>query len=312
MTTFSIVIPLYNKENHIGETLKSALSQTFNDFEIVIVNDGSTDNSIEKVKAFDDPRIKLFTQQNSGAAAARNLGIQQANSKLIAFLDADDIWFENHLEELSRLQKNFPGCGMYCSRYYIRTSKNSTFKMSYINSITENFRGIIPDYFDASLINRVGLTSAIAIPKEILKDDLLFNPEVSSGQDLELFTKIALQFPTAITDKYTFEYNFAVENQLSKTPITKKKLLDLDQFCEAEKTNPSLKKFLDNYRKEYALHYKIAGDYKRSKELYQKANPENISQKFKILYALPRMVLISLLSIKRFLLKKGFDFRVYN
>ena len=312
MTFFSVVIPLYNKENHIEQTLKSVLNQTFSNFEIIIVNDGSTDNSIDKIKAFNDSRITLFSQQNKGAAAARNLGIQQSKGELIAFLDADDIWFENHLEELNHLQKNFPGCGMYCSRYNIKTSKKSTFKMSYRNSIAENFRGIIPDYFDASLVNRVGLTSAVAVPREILKGDLLFNPEVSSGQDLELFTKIALQFPTAITDKYTFEYNFAVENQLSKTPITKKTLLNLDQFNEAEKTNLSLKKFLDNYRKEYALHYKIAGDFKRSRELYLKANPENISAKFKILYALPRRILLPLLAIKRFLLKKGFDFRVYN
>ena len=86
MSTVSIVIPLYNKGFIISETLDSVLAQTFADFEVVIVNDGSSDNSFEIVSRFSDERIKLFQQQNKGAAAARNLGIEKATSNLIAFL----------------------------------------------------------------------------------------------------------------------------------------------------------------------------------------------------------------------------------
>ena len=98
MATISIVIPLYNKGFIISETLDSVLAQTFTDFEIIIVNDGSTDNGFEIVSQFSDKRIKLFQQQNKGAAAARNLGIEKATGELIAFLDADDYWYPNHLE----------------------------------------------------------------------------------------------------------------------------------------------------------------------------------------------------------------------
>ena len=90
MPKISVVIPLYNKGFIISETLESLLAQTFTDFEIVIVNDGSTDNSFEIVSQFTDSRINLFQQENKGAAAARNLGIEKATGELIAFLDADD------------------------------------------------------------------------------------------------------------------------------------------------------------------------------------------------------------------------------
>src|SRR5699024_6424946 len=100
---FSIVIPLYNKELSITNTLQSVLNQTFTDFEVVIVNDGSTDNSVEKVEAFNDPRIRLIHQANAGVSAARNKGIEEANYDWISFLDADDLWMENHLSILKNM-----------------------------------------------------------------------------------------------------------------------------------------------------------------------------------------------------------------
>ena len=88
----SVVIPLYNKEEQIADTLQSIFAQTFQDFEIVIVDDGSTDNSVEEVEKFDDSRIRLIHQTNAGVSAARNRGIEEARGELIAFLDADDEW----------------------------------------------------------------------------------------------------------------------------------------------------------------------------------------------------------------------------
>ena len=88
----SVVIPLYNKEKQIKRTLQSVLTQTFQDFEIVIVNDGSTDNSTIEVEKIKDSRIRLIHQENAGVSAARNKGIEEAKYELIAFLDADDEW----------------------------------------------------------------------------------------------------------------------------------------------------------------------------------------------------------------------------
>src|SRR5690606_21977683 len=99
MFKFSVVISVFNKEKYIAETLKSVLNQTFTDFEIIILNDGSMDNSQAEILKFDDPRIKYFSQRNQGAAAARNEAIQKAENDYIALLDADDYWYPFYLEE---------------------------------------------------------------------------------------------------------------------------------------------------------------------------------------------------------------------
>ena len=171
MAIVSIVIPLYNKGFIIHKTIKSVLEQTFTDFEIVIVNDGSTDSSFEIVSQISDERILLIQQENKGAAAARNLGIEKATSNLIAFLDADDFWYPNHLEELVKLYTDFPNCGMYCNRFQTIIAKNKTLNNSYSYSISDDFRGIVPDFFETSLINRVAFSSAILISKEVLLEN---------------------------------------------------------------------------------------------------------------------------------------------
>lgn len=114
---FSIIIPLFNKEHVVSETIKSALNQTFTDFEIILVNDGSTDHSISKVEAIKDKRIQLYNIENKGVSHARNYGISKAKAEYISFLDADDYWYENHLENLHFLFNKHPKCGLYASAY---------------------------------------------------------------------------------------------------------------------------------------------------------------------------------------------------
>ncbi|MDK2772330.1 MAG: glycosyltransferase family 2 protein [Flavobacterium sp.] len=310
MPKISVVIPLYNKGFVVSKTLESVINQTFIDFEIIIVNDGSTDDSVAIVEHFKDERILLFHQENKGAAAARNLGIEKARGELIAFLDADDIWEANHLEELFQLYTDFPSCGMYCSRYTMKISNNKTIAIDYLPELINDFRGIVIDYFKASLHYRIGLTSAVSIPKSIL-NKYNFNTDVSSGQDLELFTKIAIHFPVAITNKMTMQYDFSSNNHLSKTPITKKKLLDLNQFRLDEEKNKSLKEFLDLYRVEYAVNFRVFGDIKTSDRYLQNVTSV-IPWKTKILLKTPPLVLRVLLKLKHWLRSKGIDFSIYH
>ena len=310
MPKIAVIIPLYNKGFTISETLQSVLVQTFTDFEILIIDDGSTDNGVEIVSKFSDNRIKLFQQENKGAAAARNFGIEKSSGELIAFLDADDYWFPNHLEELFKLYTDYPNCGMYGSRYFMKISEKKTIKTFYLPSVANDFRGILTDFFKASKAYRVGLTSAIAIPKTVL-NTYFFNTEISSGQDLELYTKIAIEKPVAITNLFTVEYNFSLENQLSKTPISQKKLMRFEQFETHERNNESLKKFLDFYRLEYALQYRIAGNLERS-NFYLKDITSKIPVKTKLLLSIPSCILQFLLRIKHLLKKYGIDFSVYH
>lgn len=104
----SVVIPLYNKEKQIAKTLQTVLDQTCQDFEIVIVNDGSTDGSVGEIKKITDSRIRLINQKNGGVSAARNRGIEEAKGEHIAFLDADDMWNRDYLKTINYLIKNIP------------------------------------------------------------------------------------------------------------------------------------------------------------------------------------------------------------
>lgn len=108
MPFFSVIIPLFNKEKFIEATLKSVLNQTFIDFEILIINDGSTDNSATIIEEFDDPRIRYFLKENAGVSSARNDGIKKAQSNYITFIDADDYWYPDFLEEMFKILQNYP------------------------------------------------------------------------------------------------------------------------------------------------------------------------------------------------------------
>ena len=113
----SVVIPLYNKKESVAHTLKCVLMQTYQDFEVVVVDDGSTDGSAEIVEGVDDGRIRLIRQENGGVSAARNRGIKEAKREYVAFLDADDEWKPEHLQTLVGLMEKYPQCGAYSTNY---------------------------------------------------------------------------------------------------------------------------------------------------------------------------------------------------
>ncbi len=116
---FSVIIPLYNKAKFIEETLQSVLDQDFLDFEIIIIDDGSTDDSVEIVEQFSDCRITLFKQKNTGVSIARNNGITAAKGTYMALIDADDYWYSNHLTALINQIHQFPDAGLYCNNYEV-------------------------------------------------------------------------------------------------------------------------------------------------------------------------------------------------
>ncbi len=136
MPSFSVVMPVYNKGSHIARAIRSVLDQTFDDFELILVNDASTDNSLEEIEKFADPRIRLFHREvpGPGGYAARNLGIREANAKWVAFLDADDEWFPDHLEAYRKLIEQFPLAEMLCCGYQIQIGSNCFINQYFIDS----------------------------------------------------------------------------------------------------------------------------------------------------------------------------------
>lgn len=119
----SIIIPLYNKELYISRALESVFSQTYQDYELIVVDDGSTDNGPQIVQRYKDRRLRIFQQKNSGPGAARNKGIEISKSPFIAFLDADDEWLPEFLSTSLQMLKKFPDCDIAASCYYLGAEK---------------------------------------------------------------------------------------------------------------------------------------------------------------------------------------------
>ena len=144
---FSIIIPLYNKESYIQRAIKSVLLQTYQDFELIIVDDGSTDGSFEAASAIQDPRIHIVRQENRGVSAARNRGVSEAKYDWVAFLDADDEWLPEFLEMMNDLHTQFATCGLLASGFLKERDTGLDFcefqKIRYTNGRI----GIIDDYY---------------------------------------------------------------------------------------------------------------------------------------------------------------------
>lgn len=120
----SVIIPLYNKEAIIERTLKSVLSQDYDDFEVVIVNDGSTDNSAMIVRSFHDKRIRFYTQENGGPSKARNAGVKHAKGDWIVFLDADDELTEGALSYFDHITSQYYDADIIDCGGYIHSDNN--------------------------------------------------------------------------------------------------------------------------------------------------------------------------------------------
>jgi len=196
-TKVSIVIPLYNKVDYIDRAVKSVLAQTYQNFEVIVVNDGSTDGSEKVVAQFADKRITLFNNLTpSGETAARNYGIKQASTELIAFLDADDEWMPQFLKTIVRLHRKYPEAGAYATAY-IEKKTDGRFKKPIFWFIPrgKDWEGILPDYFRSSLYGASPVWSgAVAIPKRIFDDSGFFAEGVKRGGDLDMWARIALKY----------------------------------------------------------------------------------------------------------------------
>lgn len=189
----SVVIPLYNKKECVAHTLECVLNQTYQEFEVVVVDDGSTDGSAEVVEGFADERIRLIRQENGGVSAARNRGIKEARSEYVAFLDADDEWKPEHLQTLVGLVEKYPQCGAYSTNYEFK--QGDKVKQTILNKIPfEGDDGVLTNYFEvASCSHPPVWTSAVCIKKSLLNEIGGFPVGIKSGEDLLTWALIAIK-----------------------------------------------------------------------------------------------------------------------
>ena len=234
----SIIIPLFNKEKSIIRTIESVLLQSYEDFEIVIVNDGSNDNSISLIRDINDERIKIYHQINSGVSAARNTGINKSLGEWLLFLDADDILLPNCLQTLVDLITNF-NVKIAAANYYTFDLKGKKYK--YINSFKS---GIITNLHKNFFLKNFYLRMGNSLFHKSVFNDLKFNTNLKRYEDYELFFKIYNSvISIAISQKpvmiYTHDYG-SLALDFSKLEGDYINYLNFEQSTFWEKMNLSL------------------------------------------------------------------------
>ena len=308
MSFFSVIVPLHNKANYIENTIKSILQQSFTDFELLIINDGSTDASEQKVIAFEDNRIKYFSKANGGASSARNYGIERALSNYITFMDADDYWYPHFLSDMFETIEQFSGQKVFAAAFEIETA-TSRFPAQY--SIKKKASTQVVDYFDASCKTSVLWTSCAVFHKSVFGEIGVFDTTIKSGQDTDLWIRIGLVYPIVFNWKISARYVY--DNQsLSKKQLEMDQKLNFLKFDTLEKTNPKLKTFLDLNRYAFAIKSKIQGNKTNVAHFKKTLDLKNLTVKKRILLQLPAFILKKLLSFNLLLVKMGWSQSVFK
>lgn len=211
----SVVIPLYNKSNSIKNTLESVLSQSFQEFEIIVVDDGSTDGSADVVREIEDDRIKLIRKENGGVCSARNKGIQEAKYDYIALLDADDGWDKDYLAEQVRLIHEFPEAAMWGINF--AELFNGKLIRDLPTGLPKGFRGIVEGYFDKTLQNgRVSdlfCSSSVVIRKSAFETAGMFDERIKYAEDNDMWFRIIADFQVVFYDRYMSFYYYDADNR---------------------------------------------------------------------------------------------------
>jgi glycosyltransferase involved in cell wall biosynthesis len=223
----SVVIPLYNKGPYIARALNSVLAQTFQDFEVIVVDDGSTDDGAAVVRGFDDPRIRLIQQENQGVSAARNQGIEAARAELVAFLDADDEWLPGFLETIALLRRKFPEAGAYATAFMIKSSNGIYQKQTFTGIPQGDWEGIIPSYFRSCASGMFPVRSSnVAIPREVFLNVGMFPVGEWWGEDTDMWGRIALKYSIGFSSRYCAIYDESATGRTCNTL----KIVDIHPF----------------------------------------------------------------------------------
>lgn len=222
----SVVIPLYNKAGQVAQTLRSVLGQTFGRFEVVIVDDGSTDGSADEARSVHDERIRLVSQQNAGVSAARNRGVAEARYDLIAFLDADDEWKPDYLETQYNLYCKYPECSIFACNYEFRNADGRVTPTILRKLPFEGEDGILSNYFEVASCSHPPLwTSAVMVRKQALQAVGGFPLGIRSGEDLLTWARLAVKYKIAFSRKplatFVFDARLFNEDQNKREPEVK-------------------------------------------------------------------------------------------
>ena len=198
----SVVMPLYNNANDVQRALRSVVDQTIPDFNVFVVNDGSTDGSGTVVRMIDDKRIRIIDQHNQGVSAARNRGVAEAKSELVAFIDADDEWKPDFLETILGLAGTFPQCAVFATHYLYR-ELNGTTRSPILRKVPPGlWEGVLENYFEVAANSDPPIwSSAVAVRRKALLALGGFPEGIAIGEDLLTWARLAAAHEVAYSKK---------------------------------------------------------------------------------------------------------------
>ena len=306
MPLFSVVIPLFNKEDYIKSTIQSVLNQSLKDFELIVVNDGSTDNSFKLAKECIQglSNCRIIDQNNQGLSASRNRGIKESKGDLVAFLDADDLWNSEFLKTINDLYINFPDASLYGTGYLEKFHDKVILEpKKNINHELKNKAFLIEDFFDANLFQPIVCQSSFAAKKMVFKE-LSYNETINLSEDIDFYIKSNLKYKFAYSYKNLATVLLNIPDQITKSGIAEKTIPNFDLYEQEALKNQSLKKYLDFYRYTFAIQYKLEKDIDNFKLLVNKIALNNLNSKQKFLLKSPLFVLRKLKVFKNYMLKK--------
>lgn len=216
MSTISVVVPAYNSQSTILETIDSVLEQTFTDFELIVINDGSTDRTLKLLETVQDKRLKIYSYPNGGLPAARNRGIVRATGEFISFIDADDLWTPDKLElQLQALQTN-PQAGVAYS-WTICMGNNGK---SFHPGVSESFQGNV--YPNLLVGNFIASGSNVLIRKQAIESVGYFDESLKSCEDWDYWLRLAPKCEFAVVPKPQIIYRLSSGAMSSKLDIMEK------------------------------------------------------------------------------------------
>lgn len=262
----SVVIPLYNKEGQIGRALGSVLAQSFQDFEIVVIDDGSRDRGADVVAALSDPRIRLYRQANAGVSVARNRGVEQARAEVVAFLDGDDAWYPDHLERLWALRAAYPGTVAWAMNYHV-VDVNGRLTLG-VSMKTEPRLLLTPEnFFRIASYGTPVFSSAVAVDRATLQRVGGFPAGVRLGEDLDTWIRLLFAGPIAFDARPGAFYHADGDDRamVRNPPPLRYVFFDTDEAWmrahpEAKQVAHDMEAFHDFFRLVHAHHQIKWGD----------------------------------------------------
>jgi glycosyltransferase involved in cell wall biosynthesis len=238
MSLISVVISAYNAEHTILETVQSVQEQIFSNFELIVINDGSTDRTLEILNKIIDPRLKIFSYKNGGLPVARNRGIAQATGEFIAFIDADDLWTPDKLElQLAALQQHQEAGVAYSWTAFI----DEDGQFLYAQEPTFFEGNVYPQLLASNFISS---GSNILVRRQFIELAGKFDPSLKSAEDWDYNIRLAALCPFVVVSKYQILYRKSSQSMTAKVDVMQKAILTVVE--RAFQTAPPELQFIKN------------------------------------------------------------------